>query len=251
MQEADSLLPSLNWGTFPNHIPQMYQHSLKAIRQQSSRDREFFIELRDSPGRWDAARDKVESIFEELEQAGKGHNELLLEVFLHISHAYSFIAHKQGRMLSEVIGPDYERFDSRLSFYSVHQLREWSLRLLDKINVEFSSEAKSSRRYIIEQMQKYVHEHLSEAITLQTLADHVQLHPVYVSRIFKLETEEKISDYILRLKMEKAQHLLFNGDLRIYQIAERVAEGDSSQKIVLRENVGIAQVHSSDRLRYT
>ncbi len=234
-----------DWHAFPSNIPHMYQSLLRAVRQHSSHDQGLLLALKEprglqplpmlktlyeppfflhflEAGRWDAARDKLASIFEEMVLVGEGQSEMLLEVFLHISHAYSFITHKQGRLLYEVIGADYERFDSGLSFYSVHQLQEWSYRLLDKISAEMSSEAKTSRRYVAEQVQKYIQEHLSEDISLQTLADLVQLHPVYVSRIFKLETDEKLSDYILRLKMEKALHLLFHEDLKVYQIAEQL-----------------------------
>jgi len=230
--------------TFPDELPQIYQESLKAIRHAGN-DKGLFLYLQEEPdpfhmmtlkslyepplllhlleaSRWEAAKDKLQTIFDELSATGHRQEELLLEVFLHISHAYSYIAHKQGRLLSDIIETDYEVFTARPLLSSLLQLSVWSARVLDKISMEISSVNKHSRNRSVLQVQEYVQQHLSEDISLQTLADHVHLHPVYVSRIFKMEMGEKLSDYILRLKMEHASRLLLNSDLKVYEIAIRL-----------------------------
>jgi len=59
-------------------------------------------------------------------------------------------------------------------------------------------------------------------ITLQTVADNVNLHPVYISNLFKQEAGENFSNYVLRLRMEKAVQMLKHKDLKISQIALEV-----------------------------
>lgn len=59
-------------------------------------------------------------------------------------------------------------------------------------------------------VKKYIDNHFCEDISLQSVADAVALSPVYLSRYFKKNIGENFSDYILRLRMEKASEMLIN-----------------------------------------
>lgn len=48
------------------------------------------------------------------------------------------------------------------------------------------------------------------------------MHPAYLSRLYKLETGENISDYITNMKMEKSVKLLKSSTMKIYEIAIEV-----------------------------
>ncbi len=69
-------------------------------------------------------------------------------------------------------------------------------------------ENKNARISIINQIRKFVDSHLSEDVSLQAIADHVYMHPVYVSKVYKLETGENLSDYVQGARMDKAAYLL-------------------------------------------
>jgi len=43
-----------------------------------------------------------------------------------------------------------------------------------------------------------------------------------LSKIYKLETKEGLKDYLFRVRMEKAKHLLLSSDLKIYEITEQI-----------------------------
>lgn len=60
-------------------------------------------------------------------------------------------------------------------------------------------------------VKKYIDNHFCEDISLQSVADAVALSPVYLSRFFKKNMGENFSDYILRLRMEKASEMLAEG----------------------------------------
>ena len=83
-------------------------------------------------------------------------------------------------------------------------------------------EDKSGNLYIIEKIKRYIHEHYQDKISLQDIADKVYLHPAYISDLFKKATGEKLTDYIIRVRMEKAKECLRNQDIKIYMIAEQV-----------------------------
>ena len=59
-------------------------------------------------------------------------------------------------------------------------------------------------------VKKYIDNHFCEDISLQSVADAVALSPVYLSRYFKKNIGENFSDYILKLRMEKASEMLLS-----------------------------------------
>lgn len=69
------------------------------------------------------------------------------------------------------------------------------------------------------QLAAYLQEHLSEDITLQTLAEEFHLNPSYISQLFKNELGMKYHDYLTKLRMDKARTLLASTGKSITEIA--------------------------------
>ncbi|WP_113671956.1 response regulator transcription factor [Vallitalea guaymasensis] len=59
-------------------------------------------------------------------------------------------------------------------------------------------------------------------ITLQHVADKVNISPSYLSKYFKSKTGENFSDYVLKIKMEKARELLMDIKYKTYEVSELV-----------------------------
>ncbi len=59
-------------------------------------------------------------------------------------------------------------------------------------------------------------------LTLFEIADRIGINSQYLGRLFLEETQEKFSDYLNRVRMERASELLKEGELKIYEVAERV-----------------------------
>ena len=70
-------------------------------------------------------------------------------------------------------------------------------------------------------VKQFVRENYVSEISLKSLSEITYLHPNYLSKIFKQETGENISDYILRFRIEKAKELLRDPSLKIYEVAEK------------------------------
>lgn len=79
---------------------------------------------------------------------------------------------------------------------------------------------------VIEKIRGFVNDTLQEPISIQSVADHVNMSPNYITSYFKKYTGMVLSDYILQTKMERAKLLLKNSTLRISQIAGAVGFGD-------------------------
>ncbi|GIO42889.1 response regulator transcription factor [Paenibacillus apis] len=68
----------------------------------------------------------------------------------------------------------------------------------------------------------FLDEHFHEPITMRQVADRLHLNPSYFSVLFKEQTELTFSEYVSRLRMQRAKELLLHSGLSIAQIAERV-----------------------------
>ena len=73
----------------------------------------------------------------------------------------------------------------------------------------------------IETVKEYIHNHYSEELGAQQLADMVYLAPSYLSSLFKKETGQNLSKYIKQYRMEKAKELLTDTNMKIVNISEK------------------------------
>ncbi|WP_327204768.1 helix-turn-helix transcriptional regulator [Paenibacillus sp. DMB20] len=64
-----------------------------------------------------------------------------------------------------------------------------------------------------------VKERLHESITLRDVANRFSFSPNYLGVLFKEETGQNFSDYVIALRMEKARELLSTTKLKIYEVA--------------------------------
>ncbi len=231
-----------NWGQFPNDLTALYNKSVKAFRNRIGSEHELFMRLEEGEEptavpslqslyepptlhhlleatRWADIEVKLHAIFDEIEAKHNESQEHLLEAYFTIASSFTYIAHKNGRQLYELIGAEYDRMIEGGPFRSVSQLRDWSLRALKILREDMDQETKNSRRSLINEIRSFVERHISDDVSLQSIADHVYLHPVYVSKIYKLETGINLSEYVLSTRMNKAEYLLKHSQDKIYEIA--------------------------------
>lgn len=84
----------------------------------------------------------------------------------------------------------------------------------------------------LQRVRDYVHAHLSEEITLETLAALVHLSPYHFARKFKAATGLPPYQYVLRCRVEQAKSLLMAGKHSISAVAQTV--GFASQSHLTR-----------------
>ena len=75
---------------------------------------------------------------------------------------------------------------------------------------------------LIEQVQFYIFEHISQEISRDDIAAYVNLSPQYLSTVFKRETNCTLSDYIRNERIAFAKRLLKQTNLPISMISENV-----------------------------
>jgi YesN/AraC family two-component response regulator len=75
---------------------------------------------------------------------------------------------------------------------------------------------------IVSRAKAYVLQHYRSDIGVNSVADHLQITPNYLSRVFRIQTGERLSDYINEVRVLKAKELLKNPAASLKDIAEQV-----------------------------
>ncbi len=79
---------------------------------------------------------------------------------------------------------------------------------------------------IIEKANKYISEHYNEDISLDEIAQHVNLSSYYFSRFYKNATGINFTDKMVMLRMEKAKELLRQEELSVKDVSYMVGYSD-------------------------
>ncbi|WP_366295912.1 response regulator [Paenibacillus sp. AN1007] len=67
-----------------------------------------------------------------------------------------------------------------------------------------------------------INKYYAEDLSLQSVASQINVHPSYLSRLFKQEKGEKFISYLTRIRIEHAKAYLLSRELKIYEIADKV-----------------------------
>ncbi|QJC53855.1 response regulator [Paenibacillus albicereus] len=79
----------------------------------------------------------------------------------------------------------------------------------------------------VETVKAYLQERYAEELDLQRLAELVHLTPSYLSKLFRSETGETITDYAISVRIEVAKRLLKDHpELKTYEVGERSGYAD-------------------------
>ncbi|MFA0607205.1 helix-turn-helix domain-containing protein [Vibrio amylolyticus] len=74
----------------------------------------------------------------------------------------------------------------------------------------------------------YMEAHLSDVLTIDSLAEVACLSPTQLKTLFKKQTSDSVMQYLTNMRMERAKALLLNTDYPIPVVAEKVGYRDPS-----------------------
>lgn len=106
----------------------------------------------------------------------------------------------------------------RMEFMQLlHRILKWML--------EDSQEGKRNAA-LVESVIAYLREHLNEPFDRSALAAKLALSPGYFSILFKRYSGSSPIEYVTKLRIDRAKHLLINSSMPISRIAEEVGYAD-------------------------
>lgn len=84
----------------------------------------------------------------------------------------------------------------------------------------------NSNNLFIAHAKSYIASHYHEDINLKEVADHLGIHPNYLSNLFSRLCNESFLKYVCKIRISKAKELMQNPQLKVYEIAELVGYSD-------------------------
>lgn len=259
------------WFTFPAQLYDRFRQASAYFRQIVGDEREFvmrvsdvetpaaqgpldvlytpptFIHLLES-GQWDAAEEKILAVCAELDEKWSESWEHCMEAGFLITASFTNLAHRNKLTLTSLMGSDIEYLQSGEAFSTIGKLRKWSLGVLAKLKEGTSNEIKDIRSEYVKKVQEFTDKNLHLDVSLRVLADHVNLHPTHLSKIYKIETAEGISEYISRLRMDRACHKLVTTTKKVYEISMEIGYMDPAYFIkVFKRQFGVTPQEYRDQ----
>ena len=89
-----------------------------------------------------------------------------------------------------------------------------------------NSDVDKNDERLISSITRYMQEHLSEEISLSSLAEVFHLNPQYISQLFKNEIGVGFLAYLTKIRIEKAKKLMLSTALSVSEISSRAGYGD-------------------------
>ena len=195
--------PILAFNRF-HHLPAVDRIAVRRMNQEvigllESRD---YLNTRLALSAWSAAFDN-----------------LALEDVLWAKETYLKMVFSLEERLSQVHGetPDCPSTDSG-DLTSLQACWRCMLKMLDVLEASFGKGYSRN----IQQALSYIRTNYAKQISLMEIAAHVGLSPEYFSRLFKEETGENFSVHLMMYRLNQAQRLLRQTDLKVYEIASAV-----------------------------
>ncbi|MDF2815331.1 MAG: transcriptional regulator, partial [Paenibacillus sp.] len=121
---------------------------------------------------------------------------------------------------SEVMTGEVLDYFQRIA--NIHEFQEWLLLATDQTFRFVEERTYNKSGETIEKVKLYVEGNLGNDLSLQVVAESVNLHPRYLSQLFKEETGINFVDYVNKRRIETAANLIKSTDLNVEKIAYKV-----------------------------
>ncbi|WAA09279.1 response regulator transcription factor [Fervidibacillus albus] len=110
----------------------------------------------------------------------------------------------------------------------------------DKVALIMSHESTEQQNYM-QQLLNYIHQHYNQSLSLTDLANKFHFNPTYLSTYFSKHLGEGFSEYVNRLRIEKAKELLKSTKTPIADVSHIVGYSDQSYfSKVFKKIVGLS-----------
>jgi two-component system, response regulator YesN len=168
-------------------------------------------------GEWQQIRTNIMNIIQRYENEGSG----LLDTQQRMLEVLWIVSQVIREMGIDVATPLYS-YRTR----DYRQLRSETNGLLDRMMQSYLDHYDRMEADTIHQIKQYILDHSHEDISLDTLANKVELSPIYISKMFKEKLGINYIDLLTECRIEKAKKLLTYPEKSIKEITFEVGYHD-------------------------
>ena len=135
----------------------------------------------------------------------------------------------RGAETDRVFGLNYQFLDGLESKNDVNEIAHWMSRIVRRFaDFVFAVPREAAHFAALRKVVDYIRRNYRDHVSLEHLAQVANLSPTYLSRLFHREMGERLSHFLVRTRVEKAQELLAGTQIAIADVAEYVGFTDQS-----------------------
>ncbi|WP_127493727.1 response regulator [Paenibacillus glycanilyticus] len=145
---------------------------------------------------------------------------------------YQFVIHLISRLgekfrqaeenLYDLLHWDYKHLDVLFQFETIDDIQSWLRRRFFELSEKLYAKKQRQNRKTIDQIKNYVKTQIEHKPTLRDVSRVFAFSPNYLGYMFKEETGENFSEFLVRMRLERACELLLDPAIKIYEITERI-----------------------------
>ncbi|MEE4564633.1 response regulator transcription factor [Paenibacillus polymyxa] len=134
----------------------------------------------------------------------------------------------QGYDMKELDAAKYSYFKTINDAPHVHEAVRLLETFLEEANRQILAKTQQGSSASMKKLLEYIEEHHAETLNLTTLGQYFHFNPSYLSSYFTAHHTEGFSEYLNKIRVEKAAELLRSGTLPISDISSTVGYSDPS-----------------------
>ncbi|WP_159881927.1 helix-turn-helix domain-containing protein [Paenibacillus puerhi] len=160
---------------------------------------------------------------------------------IHIASRLEAYLNQLNESFASLLGWKMEHLDLIRSFETIEDIKSWFRKTLFEIAERLFMRRNGKNRRLIEQIENYVKEHVSEDITLKEVANRFSYSPNHLGYLFRENSGESFNDYVVKIRMQMAMNMLKNPQYKIYEVSEQVGYKSLAYfSRMFREHVGMS-----------
>jgi two-component system response regulator YesN len=159
-------------------------------------------------------------------------NSSLLELVVRTCNRYSIT-------YEEIFSISYIPIEILSTKETVEEMRGWFLEIFTKIiNINCNNSFKNKYSKKVSDSIEYINRNLfNQSLNLADIAENINVHKVYLCRIFKEETGENVTKYILKARIEKSKEIIISTNYKLYEISDKLGFNSPQQFSILFKKV--------------
>ncbi|WP_459479707.1 response regulator transcription factor [Clostridium saccharoperbutylacetonicum] len=159
-------------------------------------------------------------------------NSSLLELVVRTCNRYSIT-------YEEIFSISYIPIEILSTKETVEEMRGWFLEIFTKIiNINCNNSFKNKYSKKVSDSIEYINRNLfNQSLNLADIAENINVHKVYLCRIFKEETGENVTKYILKSRIEKSKEIIISTNYKLYEISDKLGFNSPQQFSILFKKV--------------
>ncbi|UUZ96370.1 helix-turn-helix domain-containing protein [Paenibacillus sp. P25] len=170
----------------------------------------------------------------------KLHYNQIQPLFVQLLTGFMSMYHQLGTDIRAVVGGRADPYRELLDQDSLDKISLWFRQLIHMTTAYIEREMNAKGNHHIARVVEILERDYSRDISLNSVAEQLNLNPAYISRLFKQITGQPFVEYLKRVRIEKSKEPLAEGDLKINEIGRQVGYGDSYYFIkVFKEIMGL------------